>query len=156
MAAGQQVPIDIEGRLNLRVAHKVLNRLWVGPCIYQQRREGVTALVEGDRVQQARLTSLGVRYLTLTLVRRPPSALCPTINGGGVERLLVVRPNTRSSPLRPVLRRFSRRALLRETLSDIRFAAQGRAGVPRITVEPHLRLPLAALVGGGMESCSAN
>jgi hypothetical protein len=37
--------------------------------------------------------------------------------------------------------------LLAETLSDIRVAAQSRAGIPRITVEPHLRLPLAALVG---------
>jgi hypothetical protein len=37
--------------------------------------------------------------------------------------------------------------LLTETLADIRVAAQGRARVPRITVEPHLRLPLAALVG---------
>jgi hypothetical protein len=37
--------------------------------------------------------------------------------------------------------------LLVETLSDIRFAAQSRAGVPQITVEPHLRLPLGVLVG---------
>ena len=34
-----------------------------------------------------------------------------------------------------------------ETLADIRVAAQGRMQVPQITVEPHLRLPLAALVG---------
>jgi hypothetical protein len=37
--------------------------------------------------------------------------------------------------------------LLTETLADIRNVAQSRAGVPCITVEPHLRLPLAALVG---------
>jgi hypothetical protein len=37
--------------------------------------------------------------------------------------------------------------LLTETLADIRIAAQSRASVPRIIVEPHLRLPLAALVG---------
>lgn len=37
--------------------------------------------------------------------------------------------------------------LLVETLADIRNAAQGRYPVPVIKVEPHLRLPLAALVG---------
>jgi hypothetical protein len=37
--------------------------------------------------------------------------------------------------------------LLRETLADIRNAAQERTGVPRFIVEPDLRLPLAALVG---------
>jgi hypothetical protein len=37
--------------------------------------------------------------------------------------------------------------LLTETLADIRNVAQSRTGVPRIAVEPHLRLPLAALVG---------
>jgi hypothetical protein len=37
--------------------------------------------------------------------------------------------------------------LLEEALGDIREAAQGRTLVPRISVEPHLRLPLAALVG---------
>lgn len=34
-----------------------------------------------------------------------------------------------------------------EALADIRIAAQSRARVPQIVVEPHLRLPLAALVG---------
>lgn len=34
-----------------------------------------------------------------------------------------------------------------ETLADIREAAQSAGAVPRIVVEPHLRLPLAALVG---------
>jgi SMODS-associated and fused to various effectors sensor domain len=34
-----------------------------------------------------------------------------------------------------------------ETLCDIRQAAQARTAVPHIVVEPHLRLPLAALVG---------
>lgn len=38
-------------------------------------------------------------------------------------------------------------ALLRQTLVDIRLAAEERGGTPRISVEPHLRLPLAALVG---------
>jgi len=37
--------------------------------------------------------------------------------------------------------------LLTEALADIRNVAQSRTGVPRIVVEPHLRLPLAALVG---------
>jgi hypothetical protein len=37
--------------------------------------------------------------------------------------------------------------LLVETLADIRTAAQGQERVPRIVVEAHLRLPLAALVG---------
>lgn len=41
----------------------------------------------------------------------------------------------------------TRLPLLTETLADIRVVAQSRARVPRITVEPHLRLPLAALVG---------
>lgn len=34
-----------------------------------------------------------------------------------------------------------------EALADIRVAAQSRAQIPEIVVEPHLRLPLAALVG---------
>lgn len=37
--------------------------------------------------------------------------------------------------------------LLRETLSDIREAAQETATLPRIEVETHLKLPLAAMVG---------
>jgi hypothetical protein len=34
-----------------------------------------------------------------------------------------------------------------ETLADIRTAAQSQSALPQITVEPHLRLPLAAIVG---------
>jgi SMODS-associated and fused to various effectors sensor domain len=34
-----------------------------------------------------------------------------------------------------------------ETLADIREAAQAKSAMPHIVVEPHLRLPLAALVG---------
>ncbi len=38
-------------------------------------------------------------------------------------------------------------AVLTETLADIREAAQGSARLPHFVVEPHLRVPLGALVG---------
>ncbi len=73
----QKMAVDVKGRLDFRVPHELLNRLRVRPRVDHQRSEGMTAEVQADRHQPA-----------LVLVRCRPSALCPTIDGRSVERLL--------------------------------------------------------------------
>jgi len=52
--AWEQVPVDIEGRLDLRVPHELLDGLRVGPGVDQQRGERVSAVVERDRLEPCR------------------------------------------------------------------------------------------------------
>lgn len=75
VAVWQQVPVDIEGGLDLRVAHELLNRLRVRACVDQQRGKCMAALVEGDRIEQDGCASLPLRRFARELVGGSPSTL---------------------------------------------------------------------------------
>lgn len=54
MAAGQQVPVHVEGGLDLGMTHELLDRPWVRSRVDQQRGEGVATLVQRDAVGDRR------------------------------------------------------------------------------------------------------
>ncbi len=93
MAAGEQVAVDIEGRVDFRVAHELLDRFRVRPRVDQQRGEGVAAHVEADRPEQIGLAVLVRGKLSLALVRAPSRRA----SRGH-------RPSRRRTPARPCAR----------------------------------------------------
>lgn len=105
MAPGEQVPVDIEGRLDLRVAHELLDRLGVGACVDQQRGKGVAALVEGDRPQRRCFGPLPLSFIGGPLIRDLPGALRSVVDRRRIERFLGRPANRRSSPERPLVSR---------------------------------------------------
>jgi len=61
VACGDQVPVDVEGRLDLRAAHELLHGLRVRAGVDQQRGDGVAALMQGDRLEPGRSPPAGER-----------------------------------------------------------------------------------------------
>src|SRR3984885_5540957 len=102
VAPRQQVPVDIEGRLDFRVAHELLNRLRIGAGVNQQRGEGVPALVERDRPQQDSFSALRLRKPRSHLLRNFQARFARPSTVDAKKASSSVRPNKRSSPLRPV------------------------------------------------------
>jgi hypothetical protein len=88
MATGEQVAVDVEGRVDFRVAHELLYRFRIRPGVDQHRSEGVAAYVQADWSEQIGLASLARRKLSLALVRGLLGPLRAAIDRRGVERLL--------------------------------------------------------------------
>lgn len=98
MAAGEQVPVDVEGRLNFRVAQERLDRLGICSSIDQQRGEGMSALVQRDRGEKFRIAGSSLSVFDLPRVERAPCALGPVVNRGSDERLAGRPPEHKVSP----------------------------------------------------------
>src|SRR6188474_2507302 len=89
MAAGEQMAVDVEGRLNLRVAHEGLDGLGVGSCVDQERGKRMAALVQRDRGEQLGVAAIS-RLLPRSRVEGIPCGLGSVINRRGNERIVRV------------------------------------------------------------------
>lgn len=92
------MPIDVKGRLNLRVAHDFLNRFRIRPGVDQDRSERMAALVHRQQGQKLGLPPLPRRRLALGDVVSTPRALGATVHRRGVEDLMGRAPEKTIPP----------------------------------------------------------
>lgn len=136
--------VDLSPSRDAKLIRQALGRRWA------TRLLDLNGLVREDDEEMTDFAERAARRYLHDVVRGHPSdALRVAITGGRGPtgdhdlsldwRLLL---DDRGSPIdsAAVIK-------FRETLADIREAAQSRGPIPHIIVEPHLRLPLGALVG---------
>jgi hypothetical protein len=70
------------------VAHHLLDRFRVGSGVDQERGEGVPALMQRERGQKRRRSTLGLGRFPLVEIASPPGALRSTVDGGRIEDLI--------------------------------------------------------------------
>jgi hypothetical protein len=126
--------VDIEGRLDLRVAHEGLDGLGVGSGVDQQRSEGVAALVQRERLKQLRLAPGRVGFLALPVIESGPGPPGSVVDGGRDERC-AGRPaeyEVRPTPAGPLQLRF-------EDKQELYAAASRSRGETRLYATPEVQ-----------------